>query len=59
MILRAMKTYAKRLAELPNISEFCRKHGLPLRTIMRIKAGGKPRHGTMALLDLALKAVRK
>lgn len=50
--------YAKRLAAFPNISAFCREHRLPLRTIMRIKAGGEPRAGTASLLDRALKAVR-
>jgi hypothetical protein len=37
-----------------NVAQFCATHKLPLRTVMRVKAGGTPRNGTWMLIDLAL-----
>jgi len=48
------KQLQKAVRDLPNISEFCAKHKLPLRTVMRVKAGGFPRAGTMLQLEAAL-----
>ena len=53
------KQLQKAVRELPNVREFCERHRLPLRTVMRIKAGGFPRAGTMALLEAALTADTK
>jgi hypothetical protein len=53
------KQLQKAVRELPNISAFCAKHKLPLRTVMRVKAGGFPRAGTMVLLEAALNADAK
>lgn len=53
------KQLQKAVRDLPNISEFCAKHKLPLRTVMRVKAGGFPRLGTMIQLEAALAAEGK
>lgn len=42
-----------------NVSQFCERHKLPLRTVMRVKAGGVPRNGTWLLIDLALQTEAK
>jgi hypothetical protein len=49
-----MKNLIKRLQKIPNMSEFIRQSGLPRRTVDRLKAGGNPSRGTMALLKPAL-----
>jgi cell division inhibitor SulA len=54
-----MASIQARLRSIPNISEFCRRHGLPLRTVMRLRSGGEPRAGTVALLERALRLERR
>lgn len=57
--MRTHKQLQRAVQGLPNLSEFSRRHKLPLRTLMRIKLGGEPRTGTALLLDMALDAEAK
>lgn len=52
------KQLQRAVRDLPNVLDFCRRHKLPLRTLMRIKAGGEPRAGTAKLIEIALDADR-
>ena len=42
------------LKALPNVYRFAVDHDIPLRTIMRVKAGGKPTMETLEKLRAAL-----
>jgi len=57
--MRTTRQLQKAVQELPNLSDFSRRHRLPLRTLMRIKDGKEPRRGTAVLLDMALTAERE
>lgn len=48
----------KAINGIKNVSEFCVKHRLPLRTVMRIKAGGRPNQMTMLAITQALELER-
>lgn len=57
--MKTVKQLQKALNDGRNISDFCRKHGLPLRTVMRVKKGGQPRAGTQILIEGALDGEKK
>jgi hypothetical protein len=47
------------LRRIRNVAEFARRHNLAERTIWRLRAGGKPNRGTLALLELVLRKESK
>jgi hypothetical protein len=49
----------KALLKVPNVVEFCAKHELPRRTVMRLRDKAdqtEPRRGTIQLVETALRA---
>ena len=55
------KQLTKALKDLDNVVQFCERHQLPLRTVMRIRAGGVPNPMTAHAIRhaLALEVGRK
>lgn len=46
------------LSHVENMAAFARTHGIPLRTLWRVRGGGSARLGTLALIEAALRGER-